>query len=86
MAALKVSVSSPQDNHTYSGKLIESLIELVDKTAANSLPVDDNEIMLERRLHKDPSDLTIDEVIERSAMFDTANPYEALCRSVGRWL
>lgn len=86
MAASKVPSSSPQDNRPYTGDLIESLMDLVEKAGTNSLPADDDEIMLERRLRKDPSALTIDEVIKRSGMLGTANPYEALCRSVGRWL
>jgi hypothetical protein len=89
MAVPKVPSSSPQDNRPYTGKLIESLFELVEKherPAADPLPADDDEIMLERRLRKEPSPLTIDEVFKRSGMLGTANPYEALCRSVGRWL
>ncbi len=32
------------------------------------------------------SPLAVDEVLDRSASLDTVNPYEALVRSVGRWL
>ena len=90
MATPKVPSSSPQNNdRPYTGHLIDSLFDLVEKAekpAPPQPPIDDDEIKIERPLRKDPSALTIDEVLKRSAILGTANPYEALCRSVGRWL
>jgi hypothetical protein len=77
----------------YTGNLIDSLLSTAEKAnqkAAEKIqpPTDpDDDIMLERESRVTP--LTIDEVLRKSghlAGLATANPYEALVRSVGRWL
>jgi hypothetical protein len=61
MGAFKLPVSSQQER-PYTGRLIESLLEMVEKTEKKFHPTDDD-IMLERR----PGEpLTIDEILDRS--------------------
>jgi hypothetical protein len=62
MGAFKLPVSSQQER-PYTGRLIESLLEMVEKTEKKFHPTDDD-IMLERESRVGP--LTIDEVIGES--------------------
>lgn len=64
-----------------TGNLIDSLIDIVEKSQPTFDADDDIEIERVTKLTTEP--LTIDEVLGR---LDLYNPYESLVRSVGRWM